>query len=109
MKEKVSDALWPFHPDNQPEGIVDDYLALCKKVGVKKQYEPVKSELTDLEGNRVQNPFNKPDNDELTFLGRNLYNPQAVKYRPENFELYGPLWIFVTLIVEFVILGHLTN
>lgn len=42
-------------------------------------------------------------------MGRNLDNPQAVKYRPENFELYGPMWIFVTLIVEFVILGHLTN
>ena len=62
--------------------------------------------------NGVHNPFNKPDNDELTFLGRKLENGgnlQAVKYRPENSELYGPLWIFVTLIVEFVILGHLSN
>lgn len=109
MKEKISDAMWPFHPENQPEGLVIDYLDFCKKLGFKKpEVKSNASELNDLEG-RVQNPFNKPDNDELTFLGRNLDNPQSVKYRPDNFELYGPMWIFVTLIVEFVILGHLTN
>jgi hypothetical protein len=55
----------------------------------------------------VHNPFNKASNDELTFLGRSVDSP--VSYRRDNFELYGPMWIFVTLIVEFVILGHLTN
>ena len=54
MNEKVWDALWPFHPDNQPEGLVMDYEALCKKVGVKKHtYHAVKHELNDMEGNAV--------------------------------------------------------
>jgi len=58
------------------------------------------------------NPFDKPDNDELTFLGRDLESENVMKtaqYRSENSELYGPLWIFVTLLVEFIILGHMTN
>jgi hypothetical protein len=31
------------------------------------------------------------------------------QYKTENIEMYGPLWIFVTLVVEFVILGNLAN
>ena len=31
------------------------------------------------------------------------------QYKAENFEMYGPLWIFVTLVIEFIILGHLSN
>ena len=36
MKEKIGDALWPFHPENQPEGLIEDYEAFCKKLGYKK-------------------------------------------------------------------------
>ena len=32
IKEKVLDALWPFHPDTQPDGIVNDYKQLLKKL-----------------------------------------------------------------------------
>lgn len=34
---------------------------------------------------------------------------KTANYRSENSELYGPLWLFVTLLVEFIILGHMTN
>ena len=32
-----------------------------------------------------------------------------MRYKRDTVELYGPVWIFITLIVEFVILGHMTN
>jgi hypothetical protein len=67
--------------------------------------------------NGVHNPFAVESNSELTFIGRDAQNPlgketQAPKprrYKREMAELYGPVWIFITLIVEFVILGHMTN
>ena len=32
------------------------------------------------------------------------------KFQPRtSFELYGPVWIFITMIIEFLILGHLTK
>lgn len=54
------------------------------------------------------------DPENLSFLGRDANSmgtglSELPKYKAENFEMYGPLWIFVTLVVEFVILGHLTN
>ena len=35
--------------------------------------------------------------------------PEPTRYKRDTLELYGPVWIFITLIVEFVILGHMTN
>jgi hypothetical protein len=52
----------------------------------------------------------------LTFVGRELPSTRAsgikqnhYKKDTSDFELYGPIWIYVTLLIEFVILGHLTN
>jgi hypothetical protein len=49
---------------------------------------------------------------QLSFIGRDLNTKTEINqnhYKREDFELYGPIWIYVTLLVEFVILGHLTN
>ena len=63
----------------------------------------------------VHNPFNK-DGDTLSFLGRDLEKEgmaanhlKVNQYKRDDSELYGPLWIFVTLVTEFIILGHWTN
>jgi hypothetical protein len=64
------------------------------------------------------NPFAKESsNEDLSFLNRDSENPLGVaasvpkpmRYKRDTVELYGPVWIFITLIVEFVILGHMTN
>lgn len=67
--------------------------------------------------NGVHNPFAVESNKELTFIGRDAQNPlgkeaaapKPRRYKRDMVELYGPVWIFITLIVEFVILGHMTN
>lgn len=62
----------------------------------------------------ANNPFERHDNEELSFLGRDLNKP-AVEIssnhygRNLDYELYGPIWIYLTLVIEFVILGHMTN
>ena len=30
--DKLYDAFWPFQPENQPEGVVKEYEAFCKKL-----------------------------------------------------------------------------
>jgi len=52
--------------------------------------------------------FFKGDEENLTFLNREANSLEPPIYREENHELYGPMWIFVTLVVEFVILGHMS-
>mmetsp|Transcript_3361 Transcript_3361/g.5622 ORF Transcript_3361/g.5622 Transcript_3361/m.5622 type:complete len:181 (+) Transcript_3361:818-1360(+) len=60
--------------------------------------------------------------DQLTFIGRTASDDDALsgtskgandfkinQYRSDNVELYGPLWIFVTLVIEFIILGYMSN
>lgn len=32
IRDKITDALWPFHPDSQPEGLVTDYDKLLKQI-----------------------------------------------------------------------------
>lgn len=68
--------------------------------------------------NGVCNPFAKQNsNEDLSFLNRDSSNPlgdapnvpKPMRYKRDTIELYGPVWIFITLIVEFVILGHMTN
>jgi len=79
-----------------------------------------------MNGKPVHNPFMKDENSDLSFLGRNMdelddcsvktfnqfdnqQSNQVHQYKKDRDELYGPVWIFVTLIVEFVILGHLAT
>jgi len=60
----------------------------------------------------VHNPFDKPANPELSFIGRDLSKESTLqpnRYRRDSDELYGPVWVYVTLLIEFVILGHLSN
>mmetsp|Transcript_8451 Transcript_8451/g.12903 ORF Transcript_8451/g.12903 Transcript_8451/m.12903 type:complete len:92 (-) Transcript_8451:466-741(-) len=64
----------------------------------------------------VLNPFDKPaSNDTLSFLGRTIDSEKGTtmkinEYRADNeMELYGPLWIFITMVIEFIILGHMSN
>jgi len=84
----------------------------------KPQYSQVnKDQEKNTTINGVHNPFAVESNEELTFIGRDSQNPlgnqaatpKPMKYKREMAELYGPVWIFITLIVEFVILGHMTN
>lgn len=125
--DKLKNALWPFHPESQPEELAMDYKAFCKRVfGDVGKYQHLGGQETgqtdgsaffsghDVETG-VHNPFNK-DGDTLSFLGRDLEKEdqaasqlQVNQYKRDNSELYGPLWVFVTLVVEFIILGHLTN
>lgn len=113
LLDKVYDALWPFHPDNQPEALVADYEVLKQKLS-KSTYQQVAIQNPNQEISFANNPFERHDNEELTFLGRDLNKP-AVEIRSNHYgrnadyELYGPIWIYITLLVEFVILGHLTN
>lgn len=69
----------------------------------------------------------KDENSDLSFLSRNAdqldensikafdqygekcQTIKANQYKKDKNELYGPVWIFVTLIVEFVMLGHLST
>lgn len=95
-----------------------DYLSFCSKLQ-KQQYAQVPASAQpqpDLENGEIHNPFAAPNNEELSFLGRDPNEVtgniqlKANHYRRDaSYELYGPLWIYVTLLVEFVILGHLTN
>ena len=62
MYLKLRDALWPFHPENQPQSI---------------------------------NPKNNQN-----YKGPSTASP---------LEMYGPLWICVTLIIEILVLGHLSK
>jgi hypothetical protein len=62
IKEKLIDALWPFHPDNQPEQLVSDYNAFLKKVGAtnnaqlkNEHYNPTAHDPES--GSQVHNPF----------------------------------------------------
>ena len=67
-----------------------------------KQFDAEMGTAIHTNGDPVHNPFNKTDNDELSFLGRDLENETILKkpqYKADNNELYGPLWIFVTLLV----------
>jgi len=34
IMEKIHDALWPFHPDNQPEALKADYEKFCHKMSI---------------------------------------------------------------------------
>ena len=101
-----------------------EYEAFCKQMftkAPKPQYSQVNKD-QELQPNAtingVHNPFAVESNEELTFIGRDLsQNPlgnqaatqKPTRYKREMAELYGPVWIFITLIVEFVILGHMTN
>jgi hypothetical protein len=100
---------------------VTEYDAFCKRIFKKPDVplQPVQQP-SDNENptiNGVLNPFEKESsNEDLSFLGRDSQNPLAVasnpkpmRYKRDTIELYGPVWIFITLIVEFVILGHMTN
>lgn len=112
--EKVQDGLWPFHPDTQPEALVLEYNGLCKQLFPTQKYNELKKEGAEATVNGVHNPFAMKENKDLTFIGRDLEQnplgtPKPTKYKREMAELYGPMWIFITLIVEFVILGHMTN
>jgi hypothetical protein len=96
-----------------------EYNAFVKKFFPRAKHMPLKQFDAEMgtaihtSGAPVHNPFNKPDNDELSFLGRDLESENVLKkpmqYKAQNNELYGPLWIFVTLLIEFIILGHMTN
>ena len=73
MKEKLTDALWPFIPSNQvhlPEVI--------RSISDRRRSH----ERTD---------------------------KQRYSYIVNRDELYGPLWIMITLIVELLILGHVSK
>ena len=117
IMEKVYDSLWPFHPDHQPEALVTDFEAFKGKVfkstNINQHYALKQGEPGDVSW--ANNPFERPDNEELSFIGRDLNKESEVKlimtnhYKQHDFELYGPMWVYVTLLVEFVILGHLTN
>lgn len=104
-----------------------EYKAFCKHVfGDFGKYQQLRAEeASQGDGSAffsghdvvdgVHNPFNK-DNDTLSFLGRDLEKEDQVanqlkvnQYKRDDSELYGSLWVFVTLVVEFIILGHLTN
>ena len=143
ITEKLFDAVWPFHPETQPEGVVLEYNELCKKAfgnqysynqlaqngqGTEGQDTDVPN-YTSKDGAPIHNPFLKNDeNSDLSFLSRNAdqldddsvkafnaYDDEsnqmikANQYKKDTNELYGPVWIFVTLIVEFVMLGHLST
>ena len=85
ITSKLLNALWPFHPDDQPEELVIDYKSFCRTVfGEPSLYQGVDTEDTQASTNDgsaffsghdvdsgVHNPFNK-DNNTLTFLGRDL-------------------------------------
>ena len=86
ITSKLLNALWPFYPEDQPDELVIEYKAFCKKVmGDQKQYQGVEgddaSTMDDSAGanffaghdtdSAVHNPFNK-DNNTLSFLGRDL-------------------------------------
>ena len=62
IKEKVTMALWPFHPNGQPEELVTDYLAFKNKM--------FKSDEQNQPRAQPSNPFDRPDNEELSFIGR---------------------------------------
>ena len=32
IQDKITDALWPFYPENMPKEIVTEYDAFCKKM-----------------------------------------------------------------------------
>lgn len=83
------DAFWPFLPDNQPEGLVQDYNSACKKLfGTQYDYsilaqqqansqESVFNELsiTQKDGRPIHNPFaikNDDESNDLSFLSRDL-------------------------------------
>lgn len=117
IKEKINDALWPFHPDSQPEDLVKDFENFKSKVTKNNNSEENALKAYDQLAETLDapsNPFERADNEELSFIGRDLGKEdpkiKANHYqRNSNFELYGPIWIYITLVVEFVILGHLTN
>lgn len=83
--EKLSDAVWPFQPANQPEGIVLEYTSVCKQFfGDQYSYDPlaqnnITQEDPEIEsvayaqkdGKSVHNPFMKDENSDLSFLSRN--------------------------------------
>ena len=106
--------MWPFQPDKQPEDIAQDFVK-AKRQLFPQSYEQIAQPdmtLETQESDKKHNPFTK-QGDTLSFLGRDLENMEAqqktISYKTKNTELYGPIWIFVTLLVEFVILGHLSN
>ena len=53
MLEKIYDGLWPFHPDNQPEGIIIEYNAFKKKFFPKTQHMALKQ--FDTDGSAISN------------------------------------------------------
>ena len=83
ITEKLLDAIWPFLPGGQPEGLVLEYNAFCKRVfGDQYSYDAVAQQAaeaptpevmnyTDKDGKPIHNPFMKDENSDLSFLSRN--------------------------------------
>jgi len=68
MKDKLTDALWPFTPDNQVH--LPNHSTRAAQLREEKQ---------------------------------------RYSYLANRDELYGPVWILITLIVELLILGHISK
>ena len=77
------DAIWPFLPGGQPDGLVLEYSAFCKRVfGDQYSYDAVAQQAAEApapevmnyaakDGKPVHNPFMKDENSDLSFLSRN--------------------------------------
>jgi len=83
ITEKMFDAIWPFLPGGQPDGLVLEYSAFCKRVfGDQYSYDAVAQQAAEApapevmnyaakDGKPVHNPFMKDENSDLSFLSRN--------------------------------------
>lgn len=51
--------MWPFHPETQPEALVNEYNDFCKRINPKPQEPSQKADIENPTINGVLNPFAK--------------------------------------------------